>query len=73
MAISTAMGRPKLPARKKQIGSRVAPGIKAAIEFIAKTERRTESQAIELLLEDSPKIQALMANHKRKPTNRAVE
>lgn len=50
------MGRPKLPESKRQIAARVAPRIKAAIEVFASRERRTESQAIEILLEESPKI-----------------
>lgn len=52
------MGRPKTPEPKRQIAARVAPKIKAAIEVFASRERRTESQAIEILLEESPKIKA---------------
>lgn len=52
------MSRPKVPEPKRQIAARVAPQIKAAIEVFASRERRTESQAIEILLEESPKIKA---------------
>jgi hypothetical protein len=56
------MGRPKVPEPKRQIAARVAPKIKAAIEIFASRERRTESQAIELLLEESPQIKAQLTN-----------
>lgn len=56
------MGRLKIPEPKRQIAARVAPKIKAAIEVFASRERRTESQAIEILLEESPKIKAQLTN-----------
>jgi len=58
------MGRPKLEETKVQIAARVAPRVKVALKMVAKNERRTESQIIELLLEDSPKIQAVLNRRK---------
>jgi hypothetical protein len=52
------MGRPKLSETKQQIAARVAPSVKTAIEAIASSERRTESQVIEMLLERSLKAKA---------------
>lgn len=57
------MGRPKAPEPKRQIAARVAPKIKTAIEIFASRERRTESQAIEILLEESPKIKAQLQSN----------
>lgn len=59
------MGRKTLPDAKIQIAARVAPRIKAAIVAVASQERRTESQVIELLLEDSPKLKAQMNGKKK--------
>lgn len=56
------MGRPKLPETKPQVAGRVAPKIKAAVKAVATRERRTESQTIELLLEQSPKVRAYLRN-----------
>jgi hypothetical protein len=56
------MSRPRVPEPKRQIAARVSPSIKAAIQVFASRERRTESQAIELLLEESPKIKAQLTN-----------
>ena len=52
------MGRKALPEMKVQIASRVAPGIKAAIDVVAVAEKRTTSQTIEILLEESPRVKA---------------
>ena len=54
---------------RQQIGACVAPRIKAAIKTLAIRERRSESQIIEMLLEESPKIKTRMKlngnNHRR--------
>lgn len=59
------MGRPKLLETKPQVAGRVAPRIKAAVKAVATKERRTESQTIELLLEQSPKVRAYLKNGNR--------
>jgi hypothetical protein len=43
---------------RQTIGAYVAPGIKTAIRALAIRERRSESQIIEMLLEESPKVRA---------------
>jgi len=61
------MGRKALPESKVQIASRVAPRIKTAIVAITEAERRTESQVIEILLEESPRVRfELRKNGKKK-------
>lgn len=47
-----------LPEQKQQVAGRVAPGIKRALSVIARQERRTKSQALEILLGESPRIKA---------------
>lgn len=61
------MGRKSLPETKVQIASRVSPAIKVVIDAVAKTEKRTPSQVIEILLEESPRVKAkIQANGKAK-------
>lgn len=60
------MGRTTLPETKVQIASRVASDIKDAIDKIAAQGRHTASQAIEILLEESPRIKAIIRNGKKK-------
>lgn len=55
------MGRLKQKQTKAQIAARVSPLVKIAIEAVAKEERRTESQTIEILLEESPRIRAKLS------------
>lgn len=64
------MGRLKQKHTKAQIAARVSPLVKMAIESVAKDERRTESQTIEILLEESPRIKAKLSpsNGSRKQT-----
>lgn len=52
------MGRKSLPEAKIQIASRVAPRVKLAIDAVAVAEKRTTSQVIEILLEESPRVKA---------------
>lgn len=52
------MGRPKLTEQKAQIAARVGSKVKAAIEVLTEEECRTQSQTIELLLKESPRIKA---------------
>lgn len=60
------MGRKSLPDAKIQIASRVAPQIKSAIDAVAVAEKRTTSQVIEILLEESPRVKArIRENGKR--------
>ena len=66
MQICAGMGRNKLSETKLQIAARVAPRVKMAIELVAENERRSESQAIELLLEESPKIKAQLQKSGKK-------
>lgn len=62
------MGRLKQKQTKTQIAARVSPLVKIAIETVAKEERRTESQTIEILLEESPRIKAkLSPNGNKRP------
>lgn len=64
------MGRPKLLETKEQIAARVARRVKVAIREVALKERRTESQVIELLLEESPKIKAQLDKKQANGNNR---
>ena len=50
------MGRKASPDTKVQITGRVAPVVKLAIDEIANKEQRTTSQALEILLKESPRI-----------------
>lgn len=52
------MSRPKLPDSKKQISARVDSAIKRAIVKLAAQGKHTESQAIAILLAESPRIKA---------------
>jgi hypothetical protein len=52
-------GRPKLEdTKKQQVTARVSPDIRGAIKALALAQRRTESQIIGLLLEESPQLQS---------------
>jgi len=60
------MGRKSSPDTKVQITGRVAPAIKVVIDDIAVKEQRTTSQALEILLKESPRVRAkLRENGKR--------
>lgn len=50
------MGRKALPENKAQIASRVAPRVKSAIDAVAVAEKRTTSQTVAILLEESPRV-----------------
>jgi hypothetical protein len=52
------MGRTASPDTKVQIAGRVAPIIKLVIDEIANREQRTASQALEILLKESPRVKA---------------
>ena len=52
------MGRTASPDTKVQITGRVAPAIKLVIDEIADKEQRTTSQALEILLKETPRIKA---------------
>jgi hypothetical protein len=52
------MGRTASPDTKVQIAGRVAPVIKLLIDEIASKEQRTASQALEILLKESPRVKA---------------
>jgi len=52
------MSRPKLPTSKEQISARVDSSIKRAIVKLAAQGKHTESQAIAILLAESPRVKA---------------
>jgi hypothetical protein len=61
------MGRKTLPDAKIQIAARVAPRIKAVIDAVVIAEKRTASQVVEILLEESPRVKAeIRKNGKKK-------
>ena len=61
----SAMGRNKLPESRILISSRVSPQLKKALDTVAAADRRNISQAVELLLEESPRIQVELRKNGR--------
>lgn len=57
------MGRRTLPESKIPISSRVAPVVKSVIDSVAELEQRTASQAIEILLKESPRVKARLGKN----------
>ena len=55
------MGRKRLPKAAKKVGiaGKVSPPLKKAIRDIAAAEHRTESQTLELIIEESPRVKEI--------------
>ncbi len=60
------MGRIKVPDKKIHVGCRVKPDIKKALDSIAEGGKWKPSQALEIVVLESPRIKAALRNGGRK-------